>query len=99
MPLGQVIVHFLHRLGALATLMVLVLVNVAVRRRPAPRRVRQLLGAIDGLVVVQVALGALTVLTARSPLLASLHVLVGASLLGATWWCLLCSRPVRERGT
>ena len=97
--LGQVIVHFLHRLGALATLMVLVLVNVAVRRRPAPRRVRQLLGAIDGLVVVQVALGALTVLTARSPLLASLHVLVGASLLGATWWCLLCGRPVRERAT
>ncbi len=93
---GQVIVHFLHRLGALATLVVLV--NVAVRRRPA-RRVRQLLGAIDGLVIVQVALGALTVLTARSPIVASLHVLVGASLLGATWWCLLCSRPVRERGT
>ncbi|MCY4374712.1 MAG: COX15/CtaA family protein [Spirochaetaceae bacterium] len=95
--LGQVIVHFLHRLGALATLVVLVMVNLAVGRRPAPRRVRQLLGAIDGLVVVQVALGALTVITARSPLLASLHVLVGASLLGATWWCLLCGRPVRER--
>ena len=95
--LGQVIVHFLHRLGALATLVVLVMVNLAVGRRPAPRRVRQLLGAIDGLVVVQVTLGALTVITARSPLLASLHVLVGASLLGATWWCLLCGRPVRER--
>ena len=95
--LGQVIVHFLHRLGALATLVVLVMVNLAVGCRPAPRRVRQLLGAIDGLVVVQVALGALTLITARSPLLASLHVLVGASLLGATWWCLLCGRPVRER--
>ena len=94
--LGQVIVHFLHRLGALATLVVLVLANLAMRRRPAPRRVRQLLVAIDGLVAVQVALGALTVLTARSPIMASLHVLVGASLLGATWWCLLCSRPVGE---
>ena len=91
---GQVVVHLLHRLGALATLVALVLVNVAVRRRPAPRRVRQLLGAIDGLVIVQVALGALTVLTARSPIIASLHVLVGAGLLGATWWCLLCARPV-----
>ena len=100
---GQVIVHFLHRLGALATLVALVLVNVAVRRRPSPRRVLQLLGTIDGLVIVQVALGALTVLTARSPIVASLHVLVGAGLLGATWWCLLCAcpvrggRPVRER--
>ena len=97
--LGQVIVHFLHRLGALATLAVLALVNVTVRRRPAPRRVTQLVGAIDGLVVVQVTLGALTVLTAKSPIVASLHVLIGASLLGATWWCLLCSRPVRERRT
>ena len=96
---GQVIVHFLHRLGALATLVALVLVNVAVRRRPSPRRVLQLLGAIDGLVIVQVALGALTVLTAKSPIVASLHVLVGAGLLGATWWCLLCGRPVRERAT
>ena len=97
--LGQVIVHFLHRLGALATLAVLALVNVTVRRRPAPRRVTQLVGAIDGLVVVQVTLGALTVLTAKSPIVASLHVLIGASLLGATWWCLLCSCPVRERRT
>ena len=97
--LGQVIVHFLHRLGALATLVVLVLANLAMRRRPAPRRVRQLLVAIDGLVAVQVTLGALTVLTAKSPIVASLHVLIGASLLGATWWCLLCSRPVRERRT
>ena len=97
--LGQVIVHFLHRLGALATLAVLALVNVTVRRRPAPRRVTQLVGAIDGLVVAQVTLGALTVLTAKSPIVASLHVLIGASLLGATWWCLLCSRPVRERRT
>ena len=96
---GQVIVHFLHRLGALATLAVLALVNVTVRRRPAPRRVTQLVGAIDGLVVAQVTLGALTVLTAKSPIVASLHVLIGASLLGATWWCLLCSRPVRERRT
>ena len=96
---GQVIVHFLHRLGALATLAVLALVNVTAMRRPAHRRVTQLVGAIDGLVVVQVTLGALTVLTAKSPIVASLHVLIGASLLGATWWCLLCSRPVRERRT
>ena len=97
--MGQVIVHFLHRLGALATLVVLALANLAMWRRPAPRRVRQLLITIDGLVAVQVALGALTVLTARSPIMASLHVLIGASLLGATWWCLLCGRPVRERAT
>ena len=93
---GQVIVHFLHRMGAIATLIVLITVNLTMGRKPASGRVRQLLFFIDGLVVVQIALGALTVLTAKSPIMASLHVLVGASLLGSTWWCLLCSRPIRK---
>ena len=93
---GQVIVHFLHRMGAIATLIVLITVNLTMGRKPASGRVRQLLFFIDGLVVVQIALGALTVLTAKSPIMASLHVLVGASLLGSTWWCLLCSRPIRN---
>lgn len=93
---GQVIVHFLHRMGAIATLIVLITVNLTMGRKPASSRVRQLLFFIDGLVVVQIALGALTVLTAKSPIMASLHVLVGASLLGSTWWCLLCSRPIRK---
>lgn len=91
---GQVIFHFLHRMGAIATLIVLITVNLTVGRKPASGHVRQLLFFIDGLVIVQIALGALTVLTAKSPIMASLHVLVGASLLGTTWWCLLCSRPI-----
>ena len=42
-------------------------------------------------------MGALTVLTVRAPLVASLHVLLGAALLGAALLCLLRGVPLRLR--
>ena len=97
-PVGmaQVTVHFLHRLGAAVTLIVVVAVNLIVRRRGRPK-VRRLLAGVNALVLVQAALGALTVLTARSPLMASLHVLTGAGLFALTLLCLLRSVPVPVR--
>ena len=92
--MNQVVIHFLHRLGAAATAAVVVAANVDLRRRPAYAAVRRLLTWVNWLLVVQGTLGALTVLTARSPLIASLHVLVGAALLGLTLWCLLRCLPV-----
>lgn len=94
--MAQVIVHFLHRLGAAVTLIAVVAVNVAVRRR-GRTAVRRLLAGVNALVLVQAALGALTVLTARSPLMASLHVVTGAGLFALTLLCLLRSAPVRRR--
>ena len=97
-PVGmaQVTVHFLHRLGAAVTLIAVVAVNLIVRRRGRPE-VRRLLAGVNALVLVQVALGALTVLTARSPLMASLHVLTGAGLFALTLLCLLRCVPVPAR--
>lgn len=94
--MAQVIVHFLHRLGAAVTLIAVVAVNLAVRRR-GRTAVRRLLAGVNALVLVQAALGALTVLTARSPLMASLHVVTGAGLFALTLLCLLRSAPVRRR--
>ena len=97
-PVGmaQVTVHFLHRLGAAVTLIAVVAVNLIVRRRGWPE-VRRLLAGVNALVLIQVALGALTVLTARSPLMASLHVLTGAGLFALTLLCLLRCVPVPAR--
>ena len=97
-PVGmaQVTVHFLHRLGAAVTLIAVVAVNLIVRRRGRPE-VRRLLAGVNALVLIQVALGALTVLTARSPLMASLHVLTGAGLFALTLLCLLRCVPVPAR--
>ena len=91
---GQVVIHFLHRLGAAATLAAVVAANLDLRRRPAYGGARRLLAGINGLVLVQVTLGALTVLTVRLPLVASLHVFVGAALLAVTLLCLLRCVPV-----
>lgn len=95
--MNQVVVHFLHRLGAAATAAVVVAANLDLRRRPAYAAARRLLLWINWLLVVQGTLGALTVLTGRLPLVASLHVLLGAALLGLTLWCLLRCVPLPAR--
>lgn len=92
--MSQVVVHFLHRLGAAATAAVVIAANLDLRRRPAYRAVRRMLTWVNWMVLVQGTLGALTVLTARSPLVASLHVLVGAALFAATLLCLLRCLPL-----
>ena len=66
------------------------------RRSGVRWEVRQLLNWVNGMVVVQIALGALTVLTARTPLVASLHVFLGAALLAASLLCLLRAVPVES---
>lgn len=94
--MAQVTVHFLHRLGAGVTLIVVAAVNLIVRRR-GRLEVRHLLTGVNALVLVQAALGALTVLTVRAPLVASLHVLIGAGLFALTLLCLLRCVPVAAR--
>ena len=92
--MGQVVVHFLHRLGAAATAGAVIAANLDLRRRPGYRAVYRLLLGVNWMVLAQGALGALTVLTVRSPLVASLHVLLGAALLAATLLCLLRCLPL-----
>ena len=92
--MNQVVVHFLHRLGAAVTGAVVVAANLDLRRRPEYATVRRLLPWVNWLLVAQGTLGVLTVLTVRLPLVASLHVLLGAALLGLALWCLLRCLPL-----
>jgi len=94
--MGQVAIHFAHRVGALVVTAVVVALSVtAYRRRAAhPLLWRSALWML-GLLVLQVTLGATTVWTARVPLIASLHVVTGAAMLCvATVWALR-AWPVR----
>jgi heme a synthase len=81
---SAVVIHFAHRLGALAVLTaVLVLAIRAYRSRvPALARTASVLAA---LVMVQIALGATTVLTGKAVLPTTAHVAVGATVLGSCW--------------
>ncbi len=91
---GQVLIHFLHRVWAIAILAVVIFINAALRIRSTTSSILSILWLVNVLVLTQVTLGALTVLTARSVLITSLHVLIGAALLGVSLLCLLRSIPI-----
>lgn len=90
----QVLIHFAHRLGALAVLTVAaIFARRAYRERktlPQPWNTARLL---IGLLGLQVTLGAMTVWTQRIPVIASLHVVVGAAVLGVSTLAALRAYP------
>ena len=94
---AQVVIHFLHRLGAAVTGVAVVAANRAVHRGGGYPAARRLLNWINAGIVLQALLGVLTVLTARVPLIASLHVLLGASLLAVALLFLVRCTPLPTR--
>ena len=94
---AQVVIHFLHRLGAAGVGLAVVAANRTVYRSGAFPAARRLLKWINGGTVLQALLGVLTVLTARSPAVASFHVLLGAALLAVALLFLLRCVPLPTR--
>jgi heme a synthase len=96
---AQIAVHFAHRAFALVVAAWIVANAVYVWRRHRERR--ELVGPatwLVGLVVVQATLGALVVLTAKQPVLNTLHVATGAIVLGTSLVITLRAFRVRFRG-
>ena len=79
-----VLVHSAHRLGALVVVAAVTRLFLRARRAGDPRFAR-LAAALLGLVLVQVGLGAATVLTLKSVTPTTLHVATGAAILGGCW--------------
>jgi cytochrome c oxidase assembly protein subunit 15 len=81
----QVSIHLLHRFGALVVVgWIGYLFITACRVARSNQFIMRTVGAIVAAVVLQFSLGALTILSVRSPILTSTHVVVGAVLLGLT---------------
>ena len=91
---GQMVIHFLHRLGAAGVGVAVIAANRAAYRSGGFPAARRLLKWINSATVVQALLGVLTVLTARSPALASFHVLLGAALLAVSLLFLVRCLPL-----
>jgi cytochrome c oxidase assembly protein subunit 15 len=88
---APVIVHFAHRLGALVVLaFVFRLARAAWRAED--RAFRRPAALLVALVVVQIGLGAATVLTGKAVTPTTTHVAIGAAVLGSCWWLALRSR-------
>ncbi len=91
----QVIYHFLHRIGAIVVLVGLCFVlskGFKLYRKYAP--INQILKLIMFVITLQVLLGIFTVLTGKSPIITSIHVVTGAFILGCTFFLLIRSSPL-----
>jgi cytochrome c oxidase assembly protein subunit 15 len=82
MESSAVVIHFLHRLGAvLVTLCIAWTVGRILRYYRAERRLWRPAWLLAGLLVVQLTLGALTIWTRRAIIPMTAHVAVGAAVL------------------
>ena len=90
-----VLVHFAHRLGALAVLLAIGRLVVRARRAGDPRFIH-LASALLGLVLLQIALGAATVLTLTAVTPTTLHGATGAAILGGCWLATLRAFRLRR---
>jgi heme a synthase len=80
---GQAVLNILHRLGA-----ILVLGSQAVFIRlllKESNSLRPYGWVLTGTLILQIALGIVTILSVRNPWITSFHVLIGAAMLGITY--------------
>jgi len=91
----QLVVHFAHRVLALAIVVACGIMTGLAIHRVSDQRVRYTLYAVDICVLAQVLLGALTVWSNRGELITSVHVAVGALVFGATVLLALRALPPR----
>jgi len=91
-----VAVHFAHRIGALVVGALVVRLALAAWRA-ADRRFRRPAALVLALVLVQIGLGAATVLTGKAVTPTTIHVAVGAAVLGSCWWLALRSMRLLGR--
>ena len=93
---GQVIIHFIHRLGAIIVTGSIGFFGYKYGSFAKENKlVFAAMVSIIGIVILQFSLGAITVLSERSPYIASFHVVTGAALLGTCTLFILRTHPIK----
>jgi len=97
--IGQVVIHFLHRLQAVIILGVASYTTYRVFKEAIEDRliVRSML-LLDSLLVLQITLGAMTIWSGKGALITSAHVMTGAAVLGMSVLFLLRVFPISLKG-
>lgn len=91
----QVVIHFLHRVGAVGIAVTVYVLNVIGWKYCSNnQRIVRTMVLLDVLVVAQIFLGIWTVLSQKHPHVTSLHVMTGAATLGVTVLLLLRAAPL-----
>jgi len=91
---GPILIHYLHRLGALLVAAAVLLVLLVARRAAEPVRGLARLAGI--LVIVQIGLGALNIYTRVAPPITVLHLFVATALFGVLVVVAGLAVPVRD---
>ncbi len=79
---GQILIHMLHRLWAVVVTVMIIWTAISIlRNRLLEKRVRVFGYYLIGLIILQITLGAFTVLTRKAVDITTLHVAVGALIL------------------
>jgi len=94
--IGQVAIHFLHRVMALILLIWLAIINSAAFRKDVTPRVRRSVIWLDLGFLAQVLLGITAVWSIKEPYVTSVHVVFGAGVLGLAVLLFLRARPVLD---
>lgn len=97
-PVGManVVYHLLHRLWAGVIVLVICILNICGLkcRLPNKNKILQTIMFLDGMIFIQITLGIATILTVKSPVITSLHVVTGAATLGMSFLLLLRVAPL-----
>jgi len=96
--MGQVAIHFCHRLQALIILITSIILCIYSQKfLKSYKKIQNAVAVLFAIIIGQVLLGIMTVLTAKAPVLTSIHVAVGAAALGTVTLLMLRIIPVHKR--
>jgi cytochrome c oxidase assembly protein subunit 15 len=97
--MSQVVVHFLHRLGGVSVAIAVGWLSwKTYQMKDSNNRIYGQTVLLDILLLLQITLGAFTIWSLKEPLITSIHVVNGATILGLSMLMVLRILPVRLQG-
>jgi cytochrome c oxidase assembly protein subunit 15 len=94
--LSQIIIHYFHRIGALAVAISIGwLTWKIIQSKISNERIYRLAGFLITLLIIQITLGAFTIWSVKEPFITSIHVVNGAVILGVSTLLILRVSPAK----
>ena len=94
--LSQIIIHYFHRMGALAVAFSIGWLTLKIiQSKISNEKIYQLAGYLIILLIIQITLGAFTIWSVKEPFITSIHVINGAVILGVSTLLILRVSPVK----
>jgi cytochrome c oxidase assembly protein subunit 15 len=94
--LSQIIIHYFHRIGALAVAISIGwLTWKIIQSKISNERIYRLAGFLITLLIIQITLGAFTIWSVKEPFITSIHVFNGAVILGVSTLLILRVSPAK----